>query len=292
MYPPEIPSLATSLLPPLALLAVLLSLLGIFAASQRFGRRSFRSPERGDSLLLSRFLRSYWYWLLHPVEEGLVRTRIEPQTLNYVGVACSLASGVLFAFGHFQAAGGALLLAGCLDMLDGQVARKSGRTSLRGAFLDSALDRYSELVVYLGLMFYYRDDDAVWLCTAFALGGSFMVSYCRARGEALGIAVQDVGTMQRAERLMLLIIASLLTPLSLSLQHLAGLRPATWLLAATLVVLAAGANWTAMTRFRHVLDALGGVDRAAGKPEVRPSTPPSPADVRAARAAASDVSGT
>jgi phosphatidylglycerophosphate synthase len=291
MHPAEIPTLTSSLLPPLALLAVLLALLGVFAAGQRSGQNCFRGPDRGDSFLLSRFLRSYWYWLLHPIEESLVRAGIQPHSINYVGFAASLVSGVLYALGHIQAAGFALLVAGCLDMIDGQVARKSGRVTRSGAFLDSSLDRYSELAVFLGLMFYYQDVVAVWFGSALALGGSFMVSYCRARGEALGVALQDVGTMQRAERLVLLITASLLTPLSLSLQQLFGLQPGTWLLAAIVLLLAAGTNWTALTRFRHVLAALGEKDRVCVQPEPQPPAPLPPAEGRAARTAVSDASG-
>jgi phosphatidylglycerophosphate synthase len=265
MYPEHIPSLAYGLLPPLALLGALLSLLAVFAVAQRSGTSSFRSPDRGESFLLSRFLRGYWYWLMNPIEEWLVRTGVRPATLNYLGFAFSVASGAFYAVGRFQSAGVCLAASGCLDMIDGQVARKSGRTSLHGAFLDSTLDRWSEFAVYLGLMIHFADNQVMWIACALALGGSFMVSYCRARGEALGIALKDVGVMQRAERLVLLIVASLLTPPSLALQQLMGVRPGAYLLALTILVLAAGTNWTAVTRFRHVLDVLGAPpERAAG----------------------------
>jgi hypothetical protein len=141
MYPVEIPTLAAGLLPPLLLCAVLFGLLGIFAIRQRSGQSAFRAPDRGESFLLSRFLRNYWYWLMRPIEEPLVRRQVRPELINYLGLAASAASGVFFAMGRIQSGGLALLASGCLDMIDGQVARRSGQASLRGAFLDSTLDR-------------------------------------------------------------------------------------------------------------------------------------------------------
>ena len=100
-----------------------------------------------------------------------------------------------------------LFLAGFLDMADGQVARRVGRVTAFGAFLDSTLDRYSDLALYMGLVVYYTLIGRTFYMAlaAIAMASSFMVSYSRARAESL-IPSCKVGFMERPERLVLLII--------------------------------------------------------------------------------------
>ncbi len=257
MYPPKIPSLVAALLAPGLLLVVLLLGFGVYLFWTRSGRSTFQAPDRGSSFLLGASVRGYWYWLLSPLERALLRGGVPPAFLNYAGLLLGILSGALYAVGYLQAAGFALTITGCLDILDGQIARKGGQSSLRGAFLDSTLDRYVEFVVYLGLMLFYRDSMIVWLGVFFAFGGSFMVSYCRARGESLKVKVDNVGFMQRAERLFLLIIASVSAPVLLTIQRDFGVeKPGTYFLAAVILFLAVMTNWTAWIRFRHVMSHL------------------------------------
>jgi archaetidylinositol phosphate synthase len=123
--------------------------------------------------------------------------------------------GLLFAFlaSIFYGAGrpfvGGLLLAvsGFLDVLDGSVARATGRTSQRGAFLDSTLDRVSEVVVFLGILVGGYASPSVILV---ALSLSLLVSYTRAKGDALGVNLAGIGVGERSERLVVLIVTSLL----------------------------------------------------------------------------------
>jgi CDP-diacylglycerol--glycerol-3-phosphate 3-phosphatidyltransferase len=100
-----------------------------------------------------------------------------------------------------------LFLAGFLDMADGQVARRIGRVTAFGAFLDSTLDRYSDLALYMGLVVYYTliGRPFYMVLAAVAMASSFMVSYSRARAESL-IPLCKVGFMERPERLVLLIL--------------------------------------------------------------------------------------
>src|SRR5256714_15414655 len=145
----------------------------------------------------------------------LAHGHINPNFLTVIGVALNVGCGLLFGFGHFFAAGIALVVANLFDMLDGQVARLSGRVTRFGGFLDSSLDRLSDMVIFVGLMvFYARDTQFHSTLNVFLAGaglmGSVMVSYASARAESL-IPKCDVGFLKRPERVVLFIIGALST---------------------------------------------------------------------------------
>ncbi|MHB8616620.1 MAG: CDP-alcohol phosphatidyltransferase family protein [Candidatus Acidiferrales bacterium] len=146
-------------------------------------------------------------WLLRHVVSGLAATGITPNVLTVVGMAVNVWAAVFFAYGEFRAAAAVLFLAGFLDMADGQVARRAGRVTAFGAFLDSTLDRYSDLGLYMGLVVYYTLIGRPFYMglAAVAMASSFMVSYARARAESL-IPLCKVGFLERPERLVLLIL--------------------------------------------------------------------------------------
>ncbi|MCA1603257.1 MAG: CDP-alcohol phosphatidyltransferase family protein, partial [Acidobacteria bacterium] len=154
----------------------------------------------------------------------------------------------LFGLGRFFSAGIVLIVANLFDMLDGQVARLSGRVTRFGGFLDSSLDRLSDMVVFVGLMvFYARDTEYHSTLNVFLAGaglmGSIMVSYASARAESL-IPKCDVGFLRRPERVVLFIIGALST-LPGSNNFLANRMPA------VLWVLAVGSYWTFAHRMYH-----------------------------------------
>src|SRR5947199_1423272 len=129
---------------------------------------------------------------------------ISPNILTLIGVAINVGSGLLFGFGKFFWAGIVLIVANLFDMLDGQVARLSGRVTSFGGFLDSSLDRLSDMVVFVGLMvFYARDTQYHSTLNAFLAGagmmGWVMVSYARAGAESM-ISKGYVGFRCRPER--------------------------------------------------------------------------------------------
>ncbi len=153
--------------------------------------------------------------------EGLVRfcARFSPDVLTITGLALNGVACACFAFaggrdyrtpGLLQAGGLVALVASAFDMLDGRVARQRGRGTKFGAYLDSTMDRYSDMVLYMGLMVLYARVDRtpqmilVWV----AAFGSFMTSYARARAESL-IPRCTVGLLERPERLVLLIVGAL-----------------------------------------------------------------------------------
>ena len=203
----------------------------------------------------------------------LARGHINPNILTAVGVAINVASGVLFGFGRFFSAGIVLIVANLFDMLDGQVARLSGRVTSYGGFLDSSLDRLSDMVVFVGLMvFYARAIEYHSTLNVFLAGaglmGSVMVSYASARAESM-IPKCDVGFLRRPERVVLFIIGAL-SSVPGSNSYYAYRMPA------VLWVLAVGSYWTFAHRMYHTWTEVNRAESTqavtaadSGKAEVR-----------------------
>lgn len=140
---------------------------------------------------------------------GRGASRLLPNPTAWTLIGLLLASLAAFYYSGGRAFLGGLFLAasGALDVLDGAVARASGRTSQLGAFLDSTLDRVSELLVFLGILLGHLADPSLVLL---ALSLSLLVSYARAKGDSLGVNLAGMGVGERSERLLVLIAASLL----------------------------------------------------------------------------------
>lgn len=149
------------------------------------------------------------YWLLDKIVSGLASTGVHPDLLTFFGLVVNIVAAVLFAAGEFKWAALVIILAGIFDMTDGRVARRLNRVTRFGAFFDSMIDRYSDLVLYIGLVVYYARIDRISyvVLTAIALGSSQLVSYSRARAESL-IPSCKVGFMERPERVVLLILGA------------------------------------------------------------------------------------
>ncbi|MFH1560384.1 MAG: CDP-alcohol phosphatidyltransferase family protein [Chloroflexota bacterium] len=139
------------------------------------------------------------------------RVGLSPNKVTVIGLILSGATAYLLSVGQFVAGGLFLLLASALDMADGALARLQGRATAAGALLDSAADRVSEAVVFLGLVVFYISPLSIpeVLLVFLALIGSFMVSYLRARGEGLGVDCK-VGVMTRPERVLVLAVGLLI----------------------------------------------------------------------------------
>src|SRR5688500_16927307 len=178
----------------------------------------------------------------------LAHGHINPNILTVIGVAINVGSGVLFGLGHFFWAGIALIIANLFDMLDGQVARLSGRVTRFGGFLDSSLDRLSDMVVFVGLMvFYARDTPSHSTLKVFLAGaglmGSVMVTCARARSERL-IPKCDLGLLRCRDRVVLFILGAISTYPGSS-NYFTARMPA------VLCVLAVGSYWTLAHRMYH-----------------------------------------
>ncbi len=153
--------------------------------------------------------------VLSPIIDPMVRRRVHPNALSTIGFLVTMSSAFAFHSNHIRTAGGLILLGGVFDVFDGRVARATGLASRFGAFYDSTLDRISEIAVYLGLLSLYNDyrvelgDVSTIYAIMLAMGGSLMISYTRARAEALGIDCK-VGLMQRGERVVAIGLAALI----------------------------------------------------------------------------------
>jgi CDP-diacylglycerol--glycerol-3-phosphate 3-phosphatidyltransferase len=195
------------------------------------------NSERSLSLVgLRVWLRQKSRVFIDPIVTVIGRTGLTPNMLTFIGLLLNVGVAVVLARGGIALGGWLLLLAMSFDGLDGSLARLTGRQSSFGAFFDSTLDRYSEAVIYGGLLFYYMDQGArteVLLVYA-AISGSVMVSYTRARAEGLGLECK-VGLATRLERIVLISAGLILQRVRLAL----------WLLAIL-------ANLTAVQRIMHV----------------------------------------
>ncbi|MBI4339955.1 MAG: CDP-alcohol phosphatidyltransferase family protein [Chloroflexi bacterium] len=155
-------------------------------------------------------------WLARFFEEPLARLlkalHLGPNAVTLLGLAVTAAAGHLASRGQLLAAGLVFLAASAMDMLDGALARLTGKASKFGAALDSVSDRLAEAILLLGLLvLYLRSEDHWGAILAFAtMVASFMVSYIRARGEGLGVAMRESGLFTRTERVIVM-VAGLLT---------------------------------------------------------------------------------
>jgi CDP-diacylglycerol--glycerol-3-phosphate 3-phosphatidyltransferase len=245
------------LYPLFALAAYFVIALGLFSLRARWVGIAVDAEvaSRPASKLLGRYLRHYIMWVLGPWERTLIRWRVTPNALTFASFLVACVSAVCFSIGNFGAGGWLYLLTGILDILDGRIARATGKVTKGGAFFDSVMDRYAELVVFGGLAVYYRASWALFVALIAAVG-SVMVSYTRARGEALGVEV-NIGTMQRPERLFYLGVISGLSPIVETLFGHGTLPPFVPVVVA-LALLGATANVTAVRRISHTLARLDG----------------------------------
>jgi len=151
------------------------------------------------------------YYLTQPVVRLLAKTPITPSAITWFGCLLAGRAAALIIIGYPFAAGFVVLIAGFFDIVDGALARHTDRTTRFGAVLDSTLDRLAEAVVLLGILVLYAMEQSVVhiLLISVALLGSLLVSYVRARAEAIGLECQ-VGLFTRAERVVVLALGLLL----------------------------------------------------------------------------------
>jgi CDP-diacylglycerol--glycerol-3-phosphate 3-phosphatidyltransferase len=158
--------------------------------------------------VLPDWLKNGYLKVIEPVAGWLVRRGVHPNTITVFGTLCTVAGGVIYAYGHISIGGWFLGLTALFDVLDGTVARRTGKSSTFGAFLDSTLDRVADGAVMGGLAVFYalnpvhHNVPMMAVCLV-GLIGAYMTSYIRARAEALGLDAK-VGMVQRPERVVLL----------------------------------------------------------------------------------------
>jgi CDP-diacylglycerol--glycerol-3-phosphate 3-phosphatidyltransferase len=160
---------------------------------------------------LSEVHKALAYRLTEPVVRFLSRTPITPSAITWFGFLLTAGAAALIITGHLLVAGFVVLIAGFFDMLDGALARRTNQATRFGAVLDSTLDRLSEAVLLLGILVHYAGEQSTTgiLLVGAALIGSLLVSYIRARAEALGLECQ-MGLFTRFERVIVLVLGLLL----------------------------------------------------------------------------------
>lgn len=170
--------------------------------------------------------------ILQKIVDGLALTRISPNVLTFMGLVINTGAAILFGFATtqnhvrmFLYAALVIIGAGIFDMVDGRVARQTQQVTVFGAFFDSVIDRYSDVALFFGLLVYYARGDRLFyvVLVAFVMITSLMVSYTRARAEAL-IGNCKVGFMERPERIVLIIIGGLFS-------RWGAMAPVLWVLA-------------------------------------------------------------
>ena len=199
--------------------------------------------------------------IINAMVRGIASAGIHPNILTAIGVSINVGCGVLFGMGEFFWAGIVLIVANLFDMLDGNVARLTGNVTRFGGFLDSSLDRVSDMVCFIGIMIFYASNIPQHSILNVFLGGvglvgSVMVSYTTARSESIGIK-SNVGFLQRPERIVLFIIGALSTWDWNSTSFFANRMPQ------VLWVLAIGSLWTFIQRMYHTWKELRKLEEIA-----------------------------
>ena len=210
--------------------------------------------------------------LLDPVAGAFARMGVSPNALTTVGAGFNVAAAVAFASGHIMLAGWVLSITAFFDVLDGRVARLANRATTFGAFYDSTLDRIGDGALMAGLTVFYATNtrfSSVPLMIVCLVGmiGTFVISYTRARAEALGLDAK-VGFLQRPERFVLLAAPQALFGLALDGKVLAGivilLAVASWITAVQRIVFVRRLTTTEeIPRIRVVADASPPVGQQA-----------------------------
>ncbi len=194
--------------------------------------------EKKGFTVLPHSIQQWFINLIDPFIELIVKLQVHPNHFTVLGLFISFIGALFYAKHDIRLGGMFILLGGLCDIIDGKVARKTGLSSNFGALLDSSLDRYAEVFMFLGTAIYFVEINhaPTSIMVFLALGGSMMVSYVRARAEGLGYECK-VGIMQRPERIVYVGFSSLIHPYLLELVI--------WMIAIL-------ANFTAVQRMYHV----------------------------------------
>lgn len=218
---------------------------------------------------------------IDPAVSFLARHNVSPNTITTVGTLLTLAAGAVYATGHIMTAGWLMSVTAVFDVIDGQVARRTGRSTVFGAFYDSTLDRVADGALMAGLTVFYATSPVhhnIYMVVVCLVGiiGTFLVSYTRARAESLGIDAK-VGVMQRPERIVLLSAP----------QALFGLFWNGWVLMGIIILLTVTACITAVQRIAFVYHATQHLDSKPIRMISDPASPPKAAGISTTRRAQS-----
>jgi CDP-diacylglycerol--glycerol-3-phosphate 3-phosphatidyltransferase len=228
---------------------------GAIALAVRAVLRTDVDAGAEEGALLGARVRAWYRGTMRPFVDWFVDMGVSPDLLTYAQLLLSVWAAAAFWTGCIFLGGTLMLLAGTLDVMDGDVARRRGVAGPRGALIDSVVDRWAEAITFLGLGAFFVESWVV-LAVVLAAVASQMVSYVRARAEALGVDMR-MGRVQRPERYVLLGFGAGLSSLVAHFRCEAPGPAAHMPLAAALVLLAILSTWTVGQRLRHALASLG-----------------------------------
>lgn len=228
-----------------------------------------RAPDVGPfktNQVFGPFIARFTLWVLKPIEGALLALNVSPNAITGWSVAACAAAGVAISQGHLASGAWLYALGGVLDILDGRLARATGRQTPAGALFDSVADRWAELFLFTGFAWHLRETG--WLLAVMAaIAGSMMVSYTRARGEGLGVELR-VGAMQRAERIVLVVVG---TVVAAWLSRSGDAEHAPMAAGIALAICGALSSWTAVGRWIEGYRALAAREPRRVEPPVHKS---------------------
>lgn len=215
-----------------------------------------RVRQAGGSIFLNHWIKEYGYWWLRPQVRLLVAIGATPTAVTLGGLAIVLVGCAMVGCGYFGLGGLTILLGSLSDMLDGLVARARNMGSRAGEFVDSLVDRYSDVALIGGLVLYWRHELVFCFIALLGIMGTVVVSYARAKAESLGINDVPKGPMQRAERAVYLGFGIYLSPVVAYFTEMPSKQPTYWLALFVLSVVAVMTNYSAVTMTRYITSRL------------------------------------
>ncbi len=229
--------------------------------------RTERIDRIAKSPYLPRIFMEFGYWMFTLPISICVKLGITANAVTVGSMLLTIAAAFAYGNGAFALGGWTLFFAFTCDAWDGIIARKTNTSSPSGEYFDSTIDRYNDLIGFLGFMYYYRNDPFPLFWVAAAMVGSTLVSYTRAKGEAVGID-PNVGYMQRHERAVYLGLSSVFAPFVAAFVEPNVEHPRYHLVVGTMALMAVLTNITAIWRARVVLRGLKARATGASVPPV------------------------
>jgi phosphatidylglycerophosphate synthase len=239
----------------------------------------FRVPrvdQLGGTRLLGSWLMEYGYWMVDGLASFCIKARVSPNVLTGLSLLLAAASAVAIVQGRFGLGGWLVIASAIFDLIDGMVARVGEVASDAGEFLDSVVDRYSELLFFIALMgYYFPFQPIVGAVVGLAMIASIMISFNRAKGEAQGIADLPSGLMRRHERALYLGVGTAFSPIPAVWLEPSAARPVFHFAVAAYVLVAVMGNISAVKLALQVHRRLREqtAEAAAKEPAAPPTVP-------------------
>jgi phosphatidylglycerophosphate synthase len=255
----------------------------VYCALHALGR-----PPRVVGVKHNQLFGAFWavfiIWLIGPIDRVLVG-RVSPNFVTGVSLAMCIATGVAAGTHHLAVTVWLYIFAGILDIMDGRIARLAGKQTKSGALFDSVSDRWGELAVFAGFLWYLHDSP--WMLAVFAaIGASTMVSYTRARAEGLGVELTG-GMMQRAERIVLVSGGTLVAAWYAANPD--SVSAATPIIGVTMLVCAVTSTATALNRWLVAFRKLAAREAEVVVEATEPAELPVPVPARMAALSSPDL---